>query len=109
MPLLRCLPLEMHSSWRMKFLYLPTVCRSELVADLGFVTVLIFVVTAAEEDAAVEVLAVGDAFELEDEVLVLADGLQITRTILDIDGSIDDGELRFLAGKLLPASEVLAI
>src|ERR1051325_1890828 len=77
MPLLRCLPLEMHSSWRMKFLYLPTVCRSELVADLGFVTVLIFVVTAAEEDAAVEVLAVGDAFELEDEVLVLADGLQI--------------------------------
>src|SRR5579863_5768318 len=28
MPLLRCLPLDLHSSWRMKSLYLPTVCKS---------------------------------------------------------------------------------
>ena len=41
----------------------------ELVADLGLVAVLVFVVAAAEEDAAVEMLAVADAFELQNEVL----------------------------------------
>src|SRR5436190_954676 len=44
---------------------------SEVVVDLGFVAVLIFAGAAAEENAAVEVLAVDLAFELEDEVLVL--------------------------------------
>src|SRR6185369_4118044 len=83
--------------------------RQELVVDLRFVAVLIFAVPATKEDAAVEMLAVGFAFELKDEVLVLVDGLQIAWAVLDVDRAIDDGKLRFLAGELLPAGEVFVI
>src|SRR5262249_9760857 len=86
----------------------------ELVADLGLVTVLVFVRPAAEEDAAVEVLAVADALQLQREVAPRALCLQITGAVLDVDPALGrNGEFRpgsrCVALILLPAREVLAV
>src|SRR5205807_2441063 len=83
----------------------------ELIPDLCLVAVLVLAGPAAEEDAAVEMLAVALALELENEVGELAVGLQIAGPVLDVDGAVDDRELRLvlLAGKGVPAAEVLAV
>ncbi len=65
----------------------------EVVVDLRLVAVLVLVGLAAEEDAAVEVLAVELALELEDEVGVLAVRLQIAGAVLADDAAVLDGEL----------------
>ena len=42
--------------------------------------------------------------------LILAGCLQIAGAVLDVDFAlVGDGELRFLAGELLPAGQVLAV
>ena len=58
--------------------------RREAVVDLGLVALLILAGPAAEEDAAVEVLAVADALQLQDEVGPLAFGLQVAGAVLDV-------------------------
>ena len=64
--------------------------------DLGFVAILILPRQAAKENAAVELLAVADAFELQQEVVELLFGLQIAGAILDIEPALRrDGEFRF--------------
>src|SRR5579871_1556075 len=54
-------------------------------------------------------VAVALAFELQDEIAVLAFRLQVAGPVDDLDGAVVDCELRFLAGEDLPAGEVLAI
>ena len=77
-----------------------------------------------EEDAAVEVLAVADAFELQDESRQIPLGLQVAGPVLDVEPALlVDRELRFELGLLhlrvgglglgeiveLPAGEVFGV
>jgi len=78
--------------------------------DLGLIALLVFVGPAAEEDAAVEMLAVADALQLEYEIAPLLLGLQVARAVLDFKPAFrGDAEPGLLAGMLLPACEVLAV
>src|SRR5262249_48775579 len=86
-----------------------------LVANLHLVALLILVRQAAEEDAAIEVVAVGDALALEDEVGKGLFRLQIAGAVLDTDSVVAregrDGKLRLVAraGEDFPSGEVFAI
>src|SRR5262249_22175065 len=63
-----------------------------------------------KEDTAVEVLAVADALQLEDEISPPTLGLQVAGAVLDVDPALRrDGELRLLLREFLPAGEVLAV
>src|SRR5262249_22617339 len=54
--------------------------------------------------------AVADALQLQNEILPLADGLQVAGAVLDVEPALlGDAELRFLAGMLLPAGQVLTV
>src|SRR5262249_19621884 len=69
---------------------------------------------AAEEDAAVEVLAVAAALDLQEEVGILALGLQVAGTVLELEPALfADAELGLgalvVAGVLLPAGQVLPV
>src|SRR3981081_3821233 len=84
--------------------------RRELVANLAFVTVLEFAGNTAEEDAAVAMIAVADAVELQDEVGPLAFRLKVAGAVVEVYPTLfRDIELRLLAGKLLPAGQVFAV
>src|SRR5262249_18457247 len=92
--------------------WLGAVVPLPLVADLHLVAVLVLVRQAAEEDAAVEVLAVGDALALEHEVRPLPLGLQVAGAVRDVQPALRrDRELRLvpLAGEDLPAGQVFAV
>src|SRR5665213_361496 len=82
----------------------------ELVSYLALVTVLEFAGNAAEEDAAVAMVAVADAIELQDEVGPLAFALQVAGAAFEVNPTFFcDAELRLLAGELLPAGQVFAV
>src|SRR5205823_2002406 len=71
----------------------------EAVVDLGLVALLVFAGQAAEEDTAVEVFAVGLAFQLEDEVVPLLRRLQVAGAVLEAEPALPgDAELRLAAG-----------
>src|SRR5262249_41943389 len=80
------------------------------IVNLRLVALLVLSRQAAEEDAAIELLAVAFAFDLQDEVGPLAFGLQVTGAVFQVDPAfLADGPFRFLAGMLFPAGEVFAV
>src|SRR5262249_14213156 len=82
----------------------------ELIVNLGLVSLLIFARLAAKEDAAIEVLSIADAIQLQDEIVPLADRLQIAGAVFDVEPAfLGDTEGRFPAGEFFPAGEVFAV
>src|SRR5262249_94801 len=86
-----------------------------LVADLHLVALLVLTRQTAEEDAAVEMVAVADALALEDEVGERLIRLQVAGAVLDADPVVAregrDGKLRLIAvaGEDFPAGEIFAV
>src|SRR5205807_1457921 len=81
-----------------------------LIANLRFVAAPEFAGQRAEEDATVQVLAMRDHVDLEDEIIPLTFRLQIAVAVPDVEFAVlSDGELRLVAGNLLPAGEVFAV
>src|SRR4029077_16514329 len=84
----------------------------ESIADLRFIALLIKPRDAAEKAAAVEVLPIADALQLQDEVGKLLRRLQIATAVLDVQPAfLRDRIFRPIAFALvdLPAIEVLAV
>src|SRR5262249_36960721 len=84
--------------------------RQPAVVNLGLVALLVLSGEAAEEDTAIELLAVALAFDLQDEISPFAFGLQITRAVLEVNPAfLADGPFRFFVGMLFPAGVVFAV
>ena len=59
---------------------------------------------AAKENAAIEMVAIGDHIDLQDEVFPFSFGLDVAVAVLDVEFAlVSHGELRFMAGNLFPA------
>ena len=114
-------PLEIVSHHRARFLpaiettsavieRLIAVAILESVVDLALVSVAKLSWNAAKEDARVEMLAIGDDFQLQHEVVVLADTFELPIAVLDIQfASGGDTPYAFFTGKDLPLGEIRTI